>query len=347
MKKILLTLTVLFLLVGCGSGSSKPVVKVFNWGAYIDMNVIKEFEKEYDVKVQYDMFFSNEDMYTKIISETYDVLVPSDYTIQRLVEEKKLQKLDYSKLPNAANVDAAYRGRHFDPNDEYSIPYFVGSVGLVYKKSAITQAEIEEKGWDILRDTQYKDRLFFYDSERDAFMIALKALGYSMNTDNKDELNEAASWLIDMKKEMNPVYVDDLVINGMEAGEKDLAVMYSGDASAVLEANEDLAYYEPKQGTNIWIDAMVIPEGAKNVAGAHDFINFIAKAESSKAISEEVGYTSPISTVAKELSSTGGKYEGISAYNPRKGYKLDEEFYYNAETKVLLGDLWNKVKSSR
>lgn len=346
MKKILLSALALFLLVGCGS-SNKPEVRVFNWGAYIDEEVIRDFEDEFGVHVKYENFFSNEAMYTKMSSENYDVIVPSDYMIQRLIEEDRLQKLDYSKLDNAANIDSIYKGRHFDPNNEYSVPYFAGSVGLVYNTKEISRDEIEEKGWDILRDTQYRDRLFFYNSERDAFMVALKALGYSMNTESEKELNEAYEWLIAMKKEMNPILVDDLVIDAMAAGEKDLAVMYSGDATYVLSENEDLAYIEPKQGTNVWLDAMVIPANAKNVDLAHEFINFIASKEVSKAISEEVGYTSPITSVVNQIHGIGGVYEGIDAYIPRANYAKDEEFYFNAKTKAILTELWSKVAASQ
>ena len=346
MKKLLVLLMALLVLVGCGS-KKQPVLRVFNWGAYIDENLITEFEKEFGVTVKYDTFTSNEVMYTKSASENFDVMIPSDYMIQRLVEEDKLQKLDYTKLDNAKNIDEAYRNRHFDPNNEYSVPYFVGSVGLVYNKNVITEAEMEANGWDILRDTKLRDKLYFYDSERDAFMVALKALGYSMNTDNEKELNEAHAWLVAMKKEMNPIYVDDLVIDSMAAGEKDLAVMYSGDATYVLSENKNLAFYEPKQGTNVWIDAMVIPKAAANVDGAHDFINFISREASSKAISEEVGYTSPIASVAKEIHGAEGAYEGIDAYVPRTGYDKDEEFFYNEKTKLILSDLWDRVKAEK
>jgi len=342
MKKLLTVLVVLLVLVGCGSGNGdKPVLRVYNWGEYIDEDVIVAFEKEFGVRVQYDNFFSNEDMYTRIASESYDVLVPSDYMIQRLIEEDKLMELDYSKLPNAENVDAEYRNRHFDVDNKYSVPYFVGSVGLVYNKTVISESDIENQGWDILRNTDYTDRIFFYNSERDAFMIALKSLGYSMNTADENELQEAYEWLVAMKQEVNPVYVDDYVIDAMEVGEKDIAVMYSGDATYVLSVNDELGYIEPKQGTNVWIDAMVIPKDAPNADLAHAFMNFILEPENQEAISIEVGYTSPISSVAQSVGSK--EYEGIEAYFPRTGFELDEEFYYNAETKVILGDLWNKL----
>ena len=340
MKKLLSVILVLLVLVGC-SNKNLPVLKVYNWGEYIDEDVIRAFESEFGVRVQYDMFMSNEDMYTKIQSEDYDVLIPSDYMIQRLVEEDKLMELDFDKIPNIEKVDASYLNRHFDPENKFSVPYFVGSVGLVYKASVVDQAEIETLGWDILRETKYQDRIFFYNSERDAFMVALKALGYSMNSKNQSELEAAYDWLVDMKKEMKPVYVDDVVIDAMEAGEKDIAVMYSGDATYVMSENEDLRYIEPYQGTNIWIDAMVIPKSSNNPDLAHDFINFILEEENQEAISSEVGYTSPLKSVMDTLSED--EFKGINAYKPRVGYDKDEEFYYNAETKVILGDLWSKL----
>ena len=340
MKKIFATLLVLLLIVGCGK-NDKPVLKVYNWGEYIDKDVIFDFEEEYCVRVQYDVFRSNELMYTKLASEDYDVLIPSDYMIQRLVEEDRLQEIDFSKIKNYVNVDDVYKNRHFDPEGKYAVPYFVGSVGLVYNTKAVDQALIEKEGWNILMNPQFKDRTFFYNSERDAFMVALKTLGYSMNTENEKELNEAYDWLVEMKKVMNPVYVDYYVIDAMASGERDIAVMYSGDASYVLSENEDLAYIEPAQGTNTWIDGMVISKNAQNVDAAHDFIDFILRDENSEKISVEVGYTSPLPKVSKKLSET--EYEGISSYIPRTGYELDEEFYYNENIKSVMNELWSKV----
>lgn len=340
MKKILTLALTLLLLVGCGN-SNKPVLKVYNWGEYIDRDVVAEFEDEFGVRVQYDVFTSNELMYTKLASESYDVIIPSDYMIQRLIEEDRLQEIDFSKIPNFANVDSAYKNRHFDAEGKYAVPYFVGSVGLVYNTKVVDGALIEKEGWNILNNTEFKDRTFFYDSERDAFMVALKSLGYSMNTSNEKELQEAYDWLVNMKKTMNPVYVDDYVIDAMASGERDIAVMYSGDATYVLSENEDLAYLEPKEGTNVWIDAMVITKEAENVDLAHEFINFILENENSKAISLEVGYTSPIPEVSQSIAQED--YEGISSYIPRRNYEKDEEFFFNQEMKALMNELWSKV----
>lgn len=341
MKKIVVLFLALLVLVGCGSKKDKPTLKVYNWGEYIDRSVIREFEKKHDVYVQYDVFSSNELMYTKLASEDYDVIVPSDYMIERLIDEDMLQKIDLSKITNLSKVNPDYLNAPHDPNNEYSIPYFVGSVGLVYNKENIDTSYIESVGWDILTNEKYKDNVFFYNSERDAFMVALKSLGYSMNTENEKEMNEAYDWLVAMKRSMNPVYVDDKVIDSMANGEKDIAVMYSGDAAYVMSENETLAYLEPYQGTNIWIDGMVISKKAKEVDLAHEFINFVLEEEVAEKISLEVGYTSPLTSVAKKLAED--EFEGINAYTPRTHYEKDEAFHYNANTKAILNDLWSKV----
>lgn len=346
MKKIILLLLTLSLLSAC-SRSNQEVLRVYNWGEYISRYSLREFAKEYEIKVQYDVFSSNEFMYTKIASEDYDVLVPSDYMIQRLIEEDKLMKLDKSLLRNYDKIDEKYLNRQFDKNNEYAVPYFVGSVGIVYNKETVDAKRVEELGWDIFMDEEYKDRIFFYNSERDAFMVALKALGYSMNTENEIELNEAYEWLVEMKKTMNPVYVDDYMIDAMIAGEKDIALMYSGDASYVLIENEDLAYSEPYQGTNIWIDAMVLTKEVRNIELAHQFIDYILRPEVSEDISYEVGYTSPIKETYDKLIEDEYGFKGINSYTPRSGYDLDEEFYYNAQTKIIMSDLWNKVMASQ
>ncbi|AMC94190.1 ABC transporter substrate-binding protein [Erysipelothrix larvae] len=348
MKKIFVGLVAsLMVLVGCGSNSSgQEVLRVYNWGEYIDTDVISAFEEEYGVRVQYDTFTSNEEMYTKLLSgETYDVIVPSDYTIQRLREEGLLSKIDFSKITNYSNISDDYQDRHFDPNNEYSVPYFVGSVGIVYDTTKVDSSVVEAQGWEIFKNTDYNGQVFFYDSERDGFMVALKALGYSMNTENEQELNEAYEWLVEMKAATNPIFVTDTVIDGMIGGEKSIAVMYSGDATFVISENENLEYFEPKQGTNLWIDSMVIPEVSQNKDLAHKFIDFITREENSMANSVYVGYSSPIEAVVEELTAEGGEFEGISSYIPRADFDLDEEFFYNAVTKEIMGDLWIKVIS--
>ncbi len=325
------------------------VLNVYNWGEYTGEEVIPNFEKQFNAKVNYDMFDSNEIMYTKLMGgNSYDILVPSDYMIERLLKENMLQKLELEAIPNIDALDPAVveMQKVYDPTLEYSVPYFFGSVGLVYNTQNVDPAEIEEKGWDILLDEKYKNRVFMYDSQRDAFMIAFKALGYSMNTSSEEEIQEAYEWLRKVHETVSPAYVTDEVIDSMiypdENNPKDIAVVYSGDAAYIMYENEDMAYIEPKQGTNIWSDGMVIPNNAGCPGLANAFINYILTYDASYDNSLTVGYTSSNKEVSDELSST--EFAGIDAYAPRVGYTKDEVFRYNEVLVQKLSDLWNKVK---
>ena len=252
------------------------VLKLYLPGEYLGENVISDFEKQYGVRVIVENFDSNEMMYTKLMAgDRYDVIIPSDYMIERLMNEDFLQPLDKSMIPNMENMSDAVLGMSYDPDNTYSIPYFWGSVGLVYNHENLDPAVIESEGWEVLRNTDYAGHIYIYDSERDSFMMAFKALGYSMNTEDPNEINDAYEWLLQMNNTMSPVYVTDEVIDGMMNGYKDIAVVYSGDAAVVLDENEDMSFYMPSQGTNIWCDAMVIPQNAENPKLAHAFINYM------------------------------------------------------------------------
>lgn len=270
------------------------VLKLYLPGEYLGENVISDFEKQYGVRVIVENFDSNEMMYTKLMAgDRYDVIIPSDYMIERLMNEDFLQPLDKSMIPNMENMSDAVLGMSYDPDNTYSIPYFWGSVGLVYNHENVDPAVIESEGWEVLRNTDYAGHIYIYDSERDSFMMAFKALGYSMNTEDPNEINDAYEWLLQMNNTMSPVYVTDEVIDGMMNGYKDIAVVYSGDAAVVLDENEDMSFYMPSQGTNIWCDAMVIPQNAENPKLAHEFINYMLTYEAAFDNTETVGYTSP------------------------------------------------------
>lgn len=332
------------LLGGCGS-SSKPTLKVYSAGEYIDTSLLGQFEKEYDCKVVYETFDSNESMYTKIQSgETYDILVPSDYMIERLMKEDKLQPIDWSLVPNASGLDEAVMGESYDPDNTYSAPFFYGTVGILYNKNVVDEADLKE-GWEVLRNTKYAGDIYMYDSERDSFMIALKALGYSMNTDNKDEIDQAYDWLIEQRDTMNPVYAGDDVIDNMISGNKSMAVVYSGDAAYIMSENEELGYYQPEEGTNIWQDAMVIPADSTQVELAHAYINFMLDPDNAYANTAEVGYTSPV--VEARIKAAEEDYPGISAYLPDTSASTNEVFaYQEQETKEYFAELWTKVKAA-
>ena len=324
------------------------VLKLYLPGEYLGENVISDFEKQYGVRVIVENFDSNEMMYTKLMAgDRYDVIIPSDYMIERLMNEDFLQPLDKSMIPNMENMSDAVLGMSYDPDNTYSIPYFWGSVGLVYNHENVDPAVIESEGWEVLRNTDYAGHIYIYDSERDSFMMAFKALGYSMNTEDPNEINDAYEWLLQMNNTMSPVYVTDEVIDGIMNGYKDIAVVYSGDAAVVLDENEDMSFYMPSQGTNIWCDAMVIPQNAENPKLAHEFINYMLTYEAAFDNTETVGYTSPNAEVFEEMTSSEDLYADNAAYLPRSGYDKDEMFHDNQTLMRELSKLWIKVKAAK
>ena len=351
MKK-LIVLCILLTLVGCSKSDpvdkyGSDVLNVFNWGEYIGEDVIANFEEEYGVKVNYSLFDSNEIMYTKLLSgNTYDVIVPSDYMIERLMEEDLIQPLDYSYMTNLDDLDPEVLTLRdeYDKDGKYSIPYFWGTVGLVYNKNNVDIDKLNELGWNILKDTEYSNNIFMYDSERDSFMVALKALGYSMNTENMDEINKAYDWLCELHATMSPAYVTDEVTDAMINNEKAIAVVYSGDAAFIISQNDDMAYYVPKEGTNVWSDGFVIPSNAKNPKLANEFINYMMSYDAAMDSSIEVGYTSANNKVVEELSSDGEVYSNNDAYIFDVSNPKNEVFKHNDTLKKVLSDMWVRIK---
>lgn len=322
-------------------------INVYNAGEYIDTDVLSAFEKQYNARVNYDTFDSNETMYTKLLGgSSYDVIIPSDYMIERMISEDMLQPLNQDQQTNEVDYDEAVLNMRdaYDPDGKYSVPYFWGSVGLVYDKTQVSEDDIKEEGWNILKDTAYKGNIYYYDSQRDGFMVAFKALGYSMNTEDENEIQDAYQWLREMNDTMEPAYVTDEVIDGMVNGTKAIAIMYSGDAAYVLSQNENMAWIEPDQGTNIWSDSMVIPKNASCAGLANEFINYMASHDVQLANSTAVGYTSVRSDVEEEMTASDGDYYENDAYTVRENGKNDEVFHYNEKLTKALSDLWNKVK---
>ena len=337
------------MLGGCGSSPkgeyAGQTLHVYNWGEYTGENQIADFEALTGAKVILDNFESNEQMYIKVANgDSFDVIVPSDYMIERLKQEDLIQPLDKSKIPNMDQISDEVLGFPYDPDNEYSVPYFWGTVGIVYDKTRVSEEDLQREGFNIFLDEKYKGDIYLYDSERDSFMMALKALGYSMNTKDENELNEAYEWLLQCVQTMEPEIVTDEIIDNMAQGRKALGLIYSGDAAYVMSENEDMGYYLPESGTNVWSDGMVIPKNAQNVELAHEYINFICDYDAALDNSETVGYTSPNAEVMKDLSSEGGDYYGINAYIPRSGYEKDEVFTYDEATRKVIAELWSKVK---
>lgn len=321
------------------------VLRIYCPGEYMGENVIPAFEEETGARVITEYFDSNEQMYIKVANgESYDILVPSDYMIERLIQEKLIQKLEKDKITQEDLLVKEAMGLPYDPQNEYSIPYFWGSVGIIYDTRKVTLEELEEKGYNIFLDPKYRSDIYLYDSERDSFMIALKALGYSMNTKDEEELQKAYEWLETCVSTMDAEIVTDEIIDNMAQGRKALGIVYSGDGAYIMSENENMGYFEPLEGTNLWCDAMVIPSNAENAELAHEFINYLCSYEAAYDNSDFVGYTSPNEEVMEELFLEGGTYEGINAYLPRSDYEKDESFKFDEETKKVISNLWSKIK---
>ena len=346
---LVVVFTIGFAIHGGLKKTSKPyqgqTLRIYSPGEYIGENVIPDFEEMTGARVVLELFDSNEQMYIKVANgENYDILIPSDYMIERLIEEELLQKIDMSQIINMDFINDEVKNLSYDPDNEYSVPYFWGSVGIVYDTTKVSEEELELEGFNIFLNEKYKGDIYLYDSERDSFMMALKALGYSMNTESEGELQEAYRWFETCVTTMEPEIVTDEIIDNMAQGRKALGLIYSGDAAYVMSENENMGYYEPMEGTNIWCDAMVIPSNAENVELAHEFMNYLCSYEAAYDNSDFVGYTSPNEEVMNELYGEGGTYEGINAYIPRSGYEKDESFVFNERTKKIISNLWSKVK---
>lgn len=364
MKKRFVKLTALILglslLAGCSSGGGtaasteaakggdKPfagqTLRIYNWGEYTGEDTLQNFEKLTGARVVQDNFDSNEQMYIKVANgDAYDILVPSDYMVERLIQEDRIQPLDQSRIKCMDLISDQCKNLEYDPGNKYSVPYFWGNVGIVYDTTKVDEADLEKEGFAIFLDPKYKGDIYLYDSERDSFMMALKHLGYSMNTSDEKELQEAYEFLLEIVNTMKPEIVTDEIIDNMAQGRKALGLIYSGDAAYVMAENEDMGYFVPEYGTNVWCDGMVIPKNAENPDLAYEFINYVTGYEPAKDNSVTVGYTSPNKEVMEELSGPGGDYEGINAYIPVQG-ENDEVFRYNEEQRKIVSELWSKVK---
>lgn len=355
MMAVVMIVAVCLGMVACSSAATDEAVekygsatlKIFLPGEYMADNLVTDFEKKFGVKVIVELFDSNEMMYTKLSAgDSYDVLIPSDYMIERLMSENQLQKLDKSLIPNMSNLANEVLNAAYDSDNSYSVPYFWGTVGIVYNVNNVDYADLENENWNIFKDTKYAGHIYMYDSERDGFMIAAKQLGYSTNSNDAAELEDQYNWLVEMNKTMEPVYVTDEVIDGMINGTKDLAIVYSGDAVTILSENEDMDYYTPSCGTNRWYDAMVIPANAENPLLAHEFINFVLSYDISTDNTLAVGYASPNAQVLAEMTAEDGEYYGNAAYYPRN-YELDEIYHDDESLRKTLSELWIKVKASK
>ena len=332
---------------GQKDGTSKNgQVIVYNWGEYIDPEIIDLFEEETGIDVIYEEFETNEIMYPKIQSGAiaYDVVCPSDYMIQRMIENDLLAELNYDNIPNAKkNIGEQYweQSKQFDPENKYSVPYCWGTVGILYNK---TMVDDPVDSWSILWDEKYADNILMQDSVRDAFMVALKLKGYSMNTLDEGELNEAKQILIDQKP-LVQAYVIDQVRDKMIGNEAAIGVIYSGEAIFTQRENADLEYVIPKEGTNVWIDSWVIPKNAPNMENAEKFIDFMCREDVALKNFEYITYSTPNDAARaliedEDIKNSKIAFPDLSQYN-----NLETFHYLGADGDALYNELWKEVKA--
>ncbi|MBQ7037001.1 MAG: ABC transporter substrate-binding protein [Clostridia bacterium] len=302
MKKIalLLCLVLCFSVFSGCSNSGKTVLRVYNWGEYIDESVIKEFEKRFpDIRVQYETYTDNEIMYTKITNSStkYDVLIPSDYMIERLIGENMLAPLNFDNIPNYSLIDNKYKNLDFDPENKYSVPYMWGTLGILYDKTKVHE---EHFTWEMLFDGKYANSILMKKDMRDALGVSLKSLGYSFNSVDAGELNAAKDRLSAQKNNVL-AYVNDDGMDKMIAGEAPMALMYSGDAAYCISENDNLAFAIPEDGSNLFFDSMVIPANSEHKDAAEKFINFMCEKEIAEKNANEIGYSTPHTGVYEAL----------------------------------------------
>ena len=319
---------------------------VYNWGEYIDPEVLTIFEEETGINVVYEEFETNEILYPKVSSGAiaYDVVCPSDYMIQRMIENDLFTEINFDNIPNIKNIGKQYmeQSRQFDPENKYSVPYCWGTVGILYNKTMVDEPV---DSWSILWNPKYKDNILMQDSVRDAFGATLKYLGYSLNSTDLDELTEAKNLLIEQKP-LVQAYVIDQVRDKMIGNEAALGVIYSGEAIYTQKENPNLEYVIPKEGSNIWIDSWVIPKNAEHKENAEKFINFLCRPDIALMNFEYITYSTP-NEAARELIEDESIRNSEIAFPDLSKYDNLETFQYlGTEADQVYGDLWNKVKSS-
>ncbi|MCI7472215.1 MAG: spermidine/putrescine ABC transporter substrate-binding protein [Clostridiales bacterium] len=351
MKKSLALLTTSALslslvLAGCGGDSSsadKGVVNVYNWGVYIDESVLEDFTAETGIKVNYDIYESNESMYGVLKNDgaSYDVVIPSDYMISRMIEEDMLEPLNFNNIPNFADVDPALKNPDYDPENLYSVPYMWGLLGIIYNTTMVKETPTS---WATMFDENYAGQILMFNNSRDAIGVALKYLGYSYNTTDPDQIKEAVDLLI-QQKPLVQSYVMDEIFEKMQGGSAAIGAYYYGDFLTMQEINPDLAFCLPEEGTNLYVDAMCIPKNAENKENAELFINYMCSTQAGLKNCEEIWYSSPLLSVREELDPevSGDPY----AY-PDESILANCESFKNlpADILALYDDQWTRLMLS-
>lgn len=340
----LAALLILPLLLGTLACTAKPTLHVLNWGDYIDPELIRQFEKENGVKIKYSTMESNEEMLVKLRASdnVYDLCFPSDYTIEKLLAEDLLAPLNHENIPNRVNIDETFWAytETFDPGAIYSVPYMWGTLGILYDTTKVTEPV---DSWDILWDEQYSGQILMYNSVRDSMCVALARLGYDINTTNDAEIAAARDILIAQRPLVQAYGTDDMK-DDMAKGYAALAVVYSGDAMLAIAENENLAYAVPTEGSNLWIDNMIIPKTSKNQELAEQFINFLCDAEVGRQNTEYIGYSTPN---ALSLDLLGADYIEDEVFNPPMDVRKRCKGYHDlGDYMRVYNEAWETVLQS-
>lgn len=333
-------------LSACGggpSGANANVVNVYNWGEYIDMSVLEDFEAATGIQVNYQTYDSNEALYGKLAGGAtgYDVIIPSDYMIGQMVEEDMLEPLNFDHIPNFADVDPTLKNPEYDPENLYSVPYMYGILGIIYNTTLVDPGEDMET-WDVLWDETYTHDILMFDNSRDTVGIALKKLGYSYNTTDPAQIQEALDLLI-AQKPLIQGYFMDKIFEKMEGANCAIGVYYYGDYLTMAENNPDLAFAIPREGTNRYVDAMCIPKGAEHKENAEAFINFMCSTQAGLKNCEETWYSTPLLSVREELDPEVA--EDPNAYPDAAFMEEQCETYacLPEPIRALYSDLWVRL----
>lgn len=344
MKKLIAAILAAFLVMAIGTGAlADGTLTVFNWYDYIDEAVISMFEQETGIRIKYANFTHNEEMYAKLSSGAgeYDLIFPSDYMIERMIKEDRLETLDMNNIPNAAGLMDWLKAPDYDPQGAYSVPYMWGTVGILYNTSMVAEPITS---WSALFDPANQKSVFMLDSIRDSLGIALKYLGYSMNTRDEEALEAAKNLLLQQKADgILKGYMVDEIKDKMVAGEAAMAVVWSGDALYAMDQSEELAYAVPMEGSNVWVDAMCIPKGSKNKALAEQFINFLCRPDIARMNMEYIYYSTPIQAVVDGMTD---EQRSDAALNPPQDVIDRCEFFLDiSEDMAIYDKIWTEVRS--
>ncbi len=350
-KKIISLISVVLLLLSLaacgdsGNGGDAQSINVYNWGEYIDQSVLDDFEAETGIKVNYTTYASNEEMYSKIVSgaASYDVIIPSEYMISKMISEDLLAELNFDNIPNYKYIGEEYRGLSYDPEEKYSVPYTWGTVVIVYNTKYVDEEDVADESINLLWNEKYAGNILMFDNPRDAFALAHIRLGHSMNTTNPDDWYEAADEL-KKQKPLVQAYVMDQIFDKMLNEEAYIAAYYAGDAMTMMDENENLAAYVPREGANMFFDSMCVLKSSRNKEAAEKFINFMCETEIAVRNAEEVWYAIPHTAAYEALDPE--QSEDPLVYPPKEVLDKCEVFInLNKETLVLQSELWINLKT--